>query len=571
VLRKGAWLPSQDPRTLVTVQPRARTPFRISLIGATVITAALAMPVTPAVSGTYTVLSCQDRNGVPTPAGDDSGGWTPGTSGQAGLAAVDRCFNASRDLLAAVSGPSSYPIGARAWWRFVAPSDTVIDSFGLQYWATARPFDSRTQGLVSMLGSQSGRLVNLDGTGYSATRWYSLSRRHDSYLELSAQCDGPVGAPNCDPNQIHAEVHIERSEFVLSDAWPPEVQSARGSAVDASTWEGIQTFTLQATDRGGGVYQAILDVDGVPRATRPVDEWAGRCVDTTAGQHVFRYPRPCLTSVDAVVPVDTSVLPAGKHEISLRVSDAAGNVGTAYSARKVIVVPGRRVGPGSDLAERGPANGENPSDAARLVARWTRTARVSLTAHYGVRSVIRGRLTDATGVGIRNARIELLSAIDGRPGAPLDKGGARTREDGRFTLIQPRNASSRTLLLRYRSHVNDTVPAAERALRLKVRAGIKLSVKPHFASRGHAIRLGGRLVGRPLPRVGKVVELQARSVGEPWITFRTMRATRTGQFATRYLFRRGGPALYEIRARVRAAADYPYATGVSRVVHIRVR
>jgi len=131
--------------------------------------------------------------------------------------------------------------------------------------------------------------------------------------------------------------------------------------------------------------------------------------------------------------------------------------------------------------------------------------------------------------------------------------------------------SSRTLVLRYRSHVNDTVAVADRTLRLKVRAGIKLAVRPHVAARGRAVRLSGRLVGRPLPREGKVVELQARSAGEKWITFRTIRASRRGRFATRYTFRRGGPALYRMRARVRAADDYPYATGASHPVRVRVR
>ena len=56
----------------------------------------------------------------------------------------------------------------------------------------------------------------------------------------------------------------------------------------------------------------------------------------------------------------------------------------------------------------------------------------------------------------------MLTAIDGRAGAPLDKGGARTRRDGRFTLVLPANASSRTLVLRYRSHANDTVSIAAR-------------------------------------------------------------------------------------------------------------
>jgi hypothetical protein len=100
---------------------------------------------------------------------------------------------------------------------------------------------------------------------------------------------------------------------------------------------------------------------------------------------------------------------------------------------------------------------------------------------------------------------------------------------------------------------------------------VRLSVDPHVAARGHTVRLSGRLLGPPLPATGKVVELQARSRGERWITFRTVRASRRGRFAARHTVRQSGPALYLIRARVREADDYPYATGVSHAARVRVR
>ncbi len=94
---------------------------------------------------------------------------------------------------------------------------------------------------------------------------------------------------------------------------------------------------------------------------------------------------------------------------------------------------------------------------------------------------------------------------------------------------------------------------------------------PRVATRGQTVRLRGRLNGRPLPLGGKVIELQARSPGQGWITFRTVRTAPARTICTSYTFRRGGPALYEMRARARATDDYPFATGVSRAVRIRVR
>jgi hypothetical protein len=533
--------------------------------------ATLVLLSSPAVAGTYTVMSCHDRTGAPAPISDASGGWAPGNSGQLGLASIDHCGGSGGDLSAVVGGPWSFSVGARAWWRFQPPPATTIDGYAIRYSAYTRPWNNQNEGLVNVFGSASGYSVSLAGAGYSPPSWASATGAHDIYVQVHAQCDGPIGFPNCDPGQTHAEIHVERSEITLSDTSPPTAGPATGSAVASATWQGTQVFAFPVTDDGGGVYQAIVAVDGAPVLARTINDWGGRCVDTTAGGRVFRYPRPCLTSVDALVAVDANQLPAGDREVTLQVSDAAGNMRTVYAARKTIVVAAKRIGPGSDPSERGAANGENASDDARLSVRWARTKRATLTAPYGRRNVIRGRLSTAGGAGIRNAKVEMLTAIDGRPGAPLDKGGARTRRDGRFTLILPANASSRMLVLRYRSHANDTVSIAEATLRVRVKAGVRLTVNPHTAARGRTVKLSGRLVGRPLPATGKVVELQARSPGERWITFRTVRASRRGRFATRYKFRQGGPALYLMRARVREADDYPYATGVSHAARVRVR
>jgi hypothetical protein len=533
--------------------------------------AALALAASRAAGATYTVLSCKDRAGAPAPANDAAGGWQPGISGGLGLDWVDRCASVSGGLEATISGTWARPVLSQVWWRFWPPRGTLIQEVSILYSGYARPFDGQNRGIIYIWGPDVDNLVAHYGEGTITPRWATRQGLHEPWIQATAECDGATGAPDCPAGTLHANVTILRSEVVLADTTPPDAGAVSGSAVTATTWRGTQTFAFPATDAGAGVYRVDLDVDGAQAMQRTIDDWDGRCVDTTNGDRVFRTPQPCLTSVDAVVPIDANALPAGEHDVTLRISDAAGNLRTVYSARKTIVPVGRRVGPDSDPAERGAANGENASDRVKLAARWAHTRRSTLTGPYGRRQVIRGRLTSASGAGVRNAQIELLIEIDGRAGGALDKGGARTRADGRFTLVLPRNASSRTLLLRYRSHVNDTVAAAERGLRLNVRAGVRLAVSPRVAARGRSVRLIGRLVGRPLPPHGKVVELQARSPGEAWITFRTIRASRSGRFATRYTFRRGGPARYLMRARVREADDYPFATGTSHAVGVRVR
>ena len=294
--------------------------------------------------------------------------------------------------------------------------------------------------------------------------------------------------------------------------------------------------------------------------------------------------------------------PKGTHNLKILLEDAAGNSAT-LSNRNVVVdnVPDPLTGgqgtdgsgssgsgsgstttvintttsttPGATQpVDRGAPNGINATDEARLTAWWASNRGTVLRSRYGVRHVIRGKLTDRNGKGIRNARVE-LAATPAAKGAKesLDKGGARTRPDGTWTLILPVDVSSRLLRFRYRSHANDVTPAATRTLRLKVRAGLRLSVTPRVASRGKTIRLTGRLLGRPVPRVGKVLELQARTPGTAWVTFATVRARQGGAFASKYTFRRGGPVTYELRVRARASDDYPFDMGTSRPARVRVR
>jgi hypothetical protein len=541
-----------------------RRPVAVLAVTATAAATGLSGPVASARGGTYTVLSCRDRAGAPVPLSDAAGGWAAGSSGGAGLDAVDRCAEASHGFLATVSGVWPHPVGSMAWWRFVAPPGTAIEGADVLYASTTRPFDGQSEGIV-YLRSAAGAIPVIDaGSGSLPARWARVRGLHDAWLQATAQCDGPVGNADCQAGTVHATIEVLRAEVVLADNSPPTAGPASGGAVSSATWQGTETFAFAAADEGSGVHRAILEVDGAPVLARTIDGWDGRCVDATAGDRVFTRPQPCPAAVDAIVVVDADALAKGEHDVALRVSDAAGNLRTVYAARKTIVGPAAPAGAPSAVTEGGGAE-RGGAERAVLVARWARTGRTTLTARYGVRSVVRGRLTDAAGAGLPGARIELRNAIDGRRGMALDKGGARTRADGRFTLIVPRGVCSRTLVLRYRGHA--TAAVAEARLRLKVRAGVALALAPRAAAGGRATALAGRLVGRPLPRTRKLVELQTRRPGRAWVTVRVLRVRLGGRFTARYAAPRG--ARRELRAVAREAADYPYATGASRPIRAR--
>ena len=136
--------------------------------------------------------------------------------------------------------------------------------------------------------------------GVIAARW-ATSRAACTTLGFRRprSATDPPATPTAQPDQStpRSRSCVQRSSSLTTS--PPNAGSATGSAVTSPTWQGTMTFAFPATDEGGGVYQAVLEVDGAPVLARTIDDWGGRCVDTTPGQRVFRYPRPCLTSVDA--------------------------------------------------------------------------------------------------------------------------------------------------------------------------------------------------------------------------------------------------------------------------------
>ena len=62
--------------------------------------------------------------------------------------------------------------------------------------------------------------------------------------------------------------------------------------------------------------------------------------------------------------------------------------------------------------------------------------------------------------------------------------------------------------------------------------------------------------------------LEARSPGGPWLEFDVIRSDARGRFHASYRFKFPGPAAYQFRVLCEAEADYPFATGASKVVDI---
>jgi hypothetical protein len=184
---------------------------------------------------------------------------------------------------------------------------------------------------------------------------------------------------------------------------------------------------------------------------------------------------------------------------------------------------------------------------------------------FGGSGTLTGRVRNPDGSPVADGTVSIL--IGDRK--PLALGDVRTRPDGRFSF-KVRPGKNRIIHAGYRPAADSPDLACSRNVRLNVRAGITLRATERVR-RGGRVRFRGRLLGKPIPRVGKLIDLQAFDAGR-WRTFRTTRANRRGRYRASYRFvRTAQPRTFRFRARARREARYPYALGTSRVVRVRVR
>jgi hypothetical protein len=388
-------------------------------------------------------------------------------------------------------------------------------------------------------------------------------------LYLFAFCGGDAGhfceAGTGDANGYAAAIYLYAADIVLEQSVGPTATNVTGELATAPTVRGSSDVAFNATDSASGVYEAVFTIDNQVVQRTVVDDNGGRCRDvggTSDGRPAFLYVQPCKPSVSVDVPFDTTRVSDGAHHLVVSVIDAAGNSAPVLDRAITIANP----------PPVGAPNGTNASAQATLDAGWVGSRKARITSAYGRGAhTIAGRLTAPGGAPIAGAVLDCTATPAYQGARPAALACPRTGADGRFALATPHEASSRTIRLAYRAHVGDALPATTRTLGLGVRAGVRLRVRPHTTSVGHAIRFAGALLGGPIPRGGKQVVLEARSPGGPWIEFAVVRTDRRGRFRDAYRFKFPGPVDYRFRAVCEAEADYPYATGSSNVVRVRER
>jgi hypothetical protein len=244
------------------------------------------------------------------------------------------------------------------------------------------------------------------------------------------------------------------------------------------------------------------------------------------------------------------------HPSTASTADRPGDVTTPGASSK----PGAAVGAGTTAtADRGHANGAPAADKVVLSAvtnNHTSTQKVK----FGKRVPISGRLFGVDGSPISGAvlSVQVQTAI---PGASMaDAAQVLTGRDGRFSYLAPAGPS-RVVRFGYRSHSADTAFADTTDVRLLVAAGVTMKATPTKVHNRHATVFTGRLLGKPLPKRGVVVDLQVFFRNQ-WRTFAAPRTNKAGAYRFKYRFM-AGAATWKFRARVRKETSYAFEIGFS--------
>ena len=153
-------------------------------------------------------------------------------------------------------------------------------------------------------------------------------------LYLAAGCGGIAGQA-CNSggsNGAWSLVQLWWADLQLTNTSAPAASGFSGSLLSADA-HGTADVAFTATDPNGpGVYNVTVQIDGTPVYNATPNTNQGKCAsagtDSTSGALMFDWQQPCLQTETVDIPVDTTALTDGEHQLKVIVTDAAQNRST---------------------------------------------------------------------------------------------------------------------------------------------------------------------------------------------------------------------------------------------------
>jgi hypothetical protein len=368
---------------------------------------------------------------------------------------------------------------------------------------------------------------------------------------------------------------MRSADIELTQTAQPTAVVTGGSLTTATTLRGVMDVSITADDPVSGVFQAVLQSNGRTVAKQVIDPNGGKCVphgEASDGTAIFLYEQPCPLDVSSVdVPFDTAALPDGPQQMTILVTDAAGNVvpilSRAVTAENsgAYLVREHSEGQERALAARGACNAECDEHATMQTAN-ARLARKPFPRRFAHSALsLTGQLLNHAGAPMASASVELTELPAYRGARRVMLAHTTTNAKGQWSFRAPRGPS-RTLTVGYRARINDSGFAAQVSFRERVAAGIVLRA-PKSIRPGQTVHFKGTLLGGYVPRRGVYISLQIKYAGE-WREIKLLRSNGSGQFGYEYQFAPIGTGTYRFRAELPPLPGYPFQGGASPPVGI---
>jgi hypothetical protein len=302
-----------------------------------------ALVASAAYAGLWVQVSCANPDLSPAPIE----GWSSFITGTPG-AGSDNSINCTPNtpMYAYLETSANAPVGSAETLQYTPPAGSTLAGGNVDVNVHAGGYDAAASGTATLYTPadandssdaflQCNAITDLCNNAaaprFSGVLALPAGRGGDLYL--SAGCAGTAGQYcNLVNNGAWSSVQLLWADLLLTNSSAPAATGFGGSLLSPDA-HGTAEIAFTATDPNGpGVYRVTIDIDGNAVYAATPNTNGGACVpvgtDSSAGALMFDRQQPCPQTESIDIPLATTALTDGQHELKVIVTDAAQNTST---------------------------------------------------------------------------------------------------------------------------------------------------------------------------------------------------------------------------------------------------
>ena len=523
---------------------RRRCALRGVLLAAVALGAFAGGAAQASAQGLWMQVSCMNPPSYTGPQVATDAGWSSANNLPAGEIwssdASAACAPGS-PMVAYLGGYYQLNTGSMEWLEYQPPSTSTIAGGSLN--GSISTIDTGVMPAVAYFSSPSMAGADWFGnwcdSGYAGGcgAWSGTAGIPDSTspgdIYAIASCGGSAWC-GANGGAAYSEVQVNWADILLANTSTPTGTGFTGGLLQANA-AGTQDVLLTATAPGGpGVYNVTAKIDGKVVYDATPNANAGACAsvgtDSSSGAWMFDAPQPCLQTENVDIPVDTTQLTDGSHQLKIVVTDAAGNSSTVYDNTITTLNHAQ-----SSLPPTPPPTPSAASSVAQppvygFVLNSATTALGSAVHRSYPKSSLTFSGTLTTGGTVAPGVTVSLWSAQGLSGQFGELTSTTTDGAGRWSLTAPQG-STRALRVVAGSSASSTSSSSVVTLTETVTPTLSLKIR---SLTGERLVFTGKLGISPLGSPPPIVLIEAKEDGQ-WQTIgKQVRVRKTGTFRLSY-------------------------------------